>query len=114
MIIGLGLCSVILLAAFIWWEMHTVSPMLDLRLFKRWLFSLGISAGFIAFLTTSSIPVMMPFYLQAVLGYSPREVGLLLIPNAIALAIVGPVSGRLSDLWGWRPFKLVVSPTGFD
>ena len=66
-IIGLGLCSVILLAAFIWWEMHTVSPMLDLRLFKRWLFSLGISAGFIAFLTTSSIPVMMPFYLQAVL-----------------------------------------------
>ena len=49
------------------------------------------------------------------LGYSPREVGLLLIPNAIALAIVGPVSGRLSDLWGWRPFKLVglgISATG--
>ena len=45
---------------------------------------------------------MVPFYLQRVLGLSPREVGLLLIPAALCMIIVGPLSGRLSDKFGWR------------
>ena len=44
----------------------------------------------------------MPFYLQRVLLYSPKEVGLIMIPAAICMVVVGPVSGRLSDRFGWR------------
>ena len=45
---------------------------------------------------------MMPFYMQRVLEISPRDVGLLLIPPAVCMVLLGPVSGRLSDKFGWR------------
>ena len=94
--------SVTLLAAFIWWELRFSSPMLDLRLFKRKLVTLGVAAGWISFLGSSAARFMMPFYLQRVLLYSPKEVGLIMIPAAVCMVVVGPVSGRLSDRFGWR------------
>jgi len=97
-----SVASVILLAAFIWWELRVDSPMLDLRLFKRKLVALGVAAGWISFLTSMASRFMMPFYLQRVLEYSPKEVGLVMIPAAISMVVVGPISGRLSDRFGWR------------
>ena len=105
-IIASGLSFVILLSAFIWWELRTPVPLLDLRLFKLKLFTLGVSAGFIAFLGMSSIRFLMPFYLQAVLGYSPFQIGLIMVPNALCMIIMGPISGFLSDRYGWRKFNV--------
>ena len=94
--------GVLLLGGFIWWELRTPSPMLDLRLFQRKLVSLGVAAGWLSFLGTSAARFMMPFYLQRVLEYSPRDIGLMMIPPALCMAIVGPFAGRLSDRYGWR------------
>ena len=91
-----------LLSGFIWWELRTESPMLDLRLFRRKLVALGAAAAWLSFLGMSSSRFMMPFYLQRVLEISPRDVGLLLIPPAVCMVLLGPVSGRLSDKFGWR------------
>ena len=76
--------------------------MLELRLFQRKLVGLGVAAGWLSFLGTSAAHFMMPFYLQRVLEYSPMEVGLMMIPPALCLVIVGPFAGRLSDSYGWR------------
>ena len=95
-----------LLGAFIWWELRTPAPMLDLRVFESKLFSLGVSAAAIAHLGSGSALFLIPFYLQSVLGYSPGQVGLILVPKALATVIVGPVSGRLSDRYGWRIFNV--------
>ena len=100
------LLSAALLAAFVWWELRTPSPMLELRLFRRRLFALGVAAGWLSFLGTSSVLFMMPFYLQKVLGYSVWEAGLVVIPGAICMTIMGPISGRLSDRFGWRRFNV--------
>ena len=114
--IALGLLGgVLMLAAFIWWELRTPSPMLELRLFKRKLVAFGIAAGWLSFMGSSAIIFMMPFYLQKVQGYSPREAGLIVVPTAVCLAIMGPISGRLSDRFGWRKFNmggLALSATG--
>ena len=91
-----------LLSAFIWWELRTASPMLDLRLFRRKLVAIGAGAAWLSFMGMSSSRFMMPFYLQRVLEISPRDVGLLLIPPAVCMVLLGPVSGRLSDRFGWR------------
>ena len=96
-----------LLAAFVWWELRTSSPLLDLRLFQRPVFALGVFSGWIAFVGMVGGFFLMPIYFQSVLGYSPREAGLFLIPGALCMTIIGPVSGRLSDRLGWR--KLTVS-----
>ena len=91
-----------LLGGFIWRELHTPAPLLELSLFRRQSFSLGISAGFLSFLAGSSSRFLMPFYLQKVLHFSVGKVGLIMVPNALAMIMFGPVSGRLSDRYGWR------------
>jgi EmrB/QacA subfamily drug resistance transporter len=87
--------------AFVWWELRSPSPMLDIRLFKRKLVSLGVAAGWFSFLGSSASRFMMPFYLQRVLEMEPWKVGLLLIPPALCLVLLGPITGRLSDRFGW-------------
>ena len=96
----------LLLGAFVWWELHTPSPMLDVRLFGRKLFLIGVSASFISFVGMASVRFLTPFYLQVVLGYSPREVGLMIVPAALAMVITGPLGGRLSDRYGWTKFNV--------
>ena len=106
---------VALLGAFVWWELRAAAPMLDVRLFKIPLFSLGVGASFMSFLGMSSVRFLMPFYLQAVLGFSPSVVGLIIVPSALSMMIMGPLSGRLSDRYGWRKFNvggLMLSATG--
>ena len=95
---------VVFLATFIWWELSTPSPMLELRLFKRRLFALGVASSWISFMGGTALRFMTPFYLQRVLGYSPAEVGAFMIPAALSLIILGPLSGHLSDKFGWRRF----------
>ena len=93
---------VILFAAFVWWELRVDSPMLELRLFVNRIFGLGIAAAWLSFFGTSAARFLMPFYLQRVLEFSPEEVGLMMIPPAICMVVIGPFSGRLADRFGWR------------
>ena len=95
-----------LLVGFIWWELRAEAPMLDLRLFRRRVFSMGVLARFISFLSVASVRFIMPFYLQGILGYKPSQVGLIMLPTAIAMTIMGPISGRLSDRYGYRAFNV--------
>ena len=60
-----------------------------------------------SFLGITSARFLMPFYLQAALGYTPAVVGIVLLPNAISRIVMGPLSGRLSDRYGWRPFNII-------
>jgi EmrB/QacA subfamily drug resistance transporter len=110
-----ALVFIVLLVTFIWWELRCSGPMLDLRFFQRHTFSFAVSAAFLTFLGTSAVLFLTPFYLQRVLGYSPREAGLVVVPGAICMALLGPLSGRLSDRYGWRTFTiggLAMSATG--
>ena len=114
-ILASGATFVVLLVAFVWWERRISSPMLDMRFFESRVFSLGVSAAFLTFLGSSAILFMTPFYLQSVLGYGPNVSGLVVVPGAICLALLGPFSGRWSDRYGWRRFAvggLLISAMG--
>ncbi len=98
---GFG-AAVTALVAFIWWEGRAEAPMLDLSFFRSKVFTLGVSARFLSFLAGSAVYFIMPFYLVQGLGLEPSKAGLLMVPGSIAIAIWGPVSGRLSDKIGTR------------
>ncbi len=91
---------------FIWWELYVESPMLDLRLFGTGLFTAGVLASWLSFLGTQPVRFLIPFYLQFVLGFSPSAIGWIIVPSALCMVIAGPVSGRLSDRYGWRIFNV--------
>lgn len=92
------------LILFSWWELRFSSPMLDLRLFKDKLLSVGVSTNYFSFFGSTSFTFLIPFYLQAVLKLNPAQVSYALIPNAITRVILGPISGNLSDRYGRKIF----------
>jgi len=96
----------VLLVLFIAWELRTSAPMFDLGLFKRRVFSFGVTARTLAMLGTSSALFLMPFYLQGVLGYTAGQAGVMMVSGALGMVLAGPISGRLSDRFGWRPFAI--------
>lgn len=79
------------------WEARTAEPLIDLHLFKNRLFSFGNLAGFFSFLGVSANAFLMPFFLQMALSYNALRAGLLMTPTALAIAVVSPLSGWLSD-----------------
>jgi len=94
-----------LFATFLYWETRTSAPMLELDLFKNRLFSLGSASSFFIFLAGTAVFSLMPFYLQGVAGLSPGQTGLLIAPTMVMFAIMGPISGRLSDRHGPKRFE---------
>ena len=94
--------SLVLVVGFIVWEMRAEDPMLDMSLFRSRVFSLAISARFLSFLGGSAVFFLMPFYLIQGLGYEANRAALLIIPGSVCMAVIGPLSGRLSDQVGTR------------
>ena len=101
----LGL-SIVLLTAFITRSTKFDDPVLDLKNFCKPLFTTSIVAILLCFLSMSSVWFLLPFYLKYVLGYTPQQIGMVFMPAAAGMAIAGPISGRLSDKFGWRPFTV--------
>lgn len=85
---------------FIQLERKTEIPLLQLKLFHNRLFSLSIFCSFISFLAISGSNIILPFYLQNTLKYSPAFTGIILMVSPVILAVVAPVSGHLSDKIG--------------
>ena len=103
-IIGGIITFIVTLFLFIWWELKTESPMLDLTLFRTGPFSVGIATNYLSFLGVTSFRFLIPFYLQGALRLSPAQIAYVLIPNAVSRIIFGPLTGNLSDRFGRRPF----------
>ncbi len=102
-VLGLFALSAVALVAFIAVERHADQPMLDLTLFRNRLLSVNLVTGWITFIGIAGLLILLPFYLQDVLGYEPREIGLLLAAAPITLGITAPISGIMSDRVGPRP-----------
>jgi EmrB/QacA subfamily drug resistance transporter len=98
---------VLFLVLFIYIERTAPQPMIDLALFKNSRFTVGLITGFITFVTIAGAIILMPFYLENVLGYDTRQVGLLLAVVPIGLGISAPISGSLSDRFGTRPITII-------
>jgi EmrB/QacA subfamily drug resistance transporter len=106
-IVASAACCAIAFLLFVRRELGTAFPLLDLRLFHQRVVALGLSAAWLTFLGTSTIFFLMPFYLQQVLGFEPRQVGLILVPLALGMMVSAPIAGRLSDRYGPRKLSVV-------
>ena len=94
--------AVILLFAFIRYELGAKFPELDPRLFLAAPFTSGILAIAIAFLALMGLVYELTLYLQTVRDYSPLKAGLALLPFAVALLIVAPLAPKIAERRGDR------------
>ncbi|MDI9549800.1 MAG: MFS transporter [Chloroflexota bacterium] len=106
----------IFLIAFILIELRVPEPMIDLRLFRNRLLRVNLFTGFMTFIANSGTILLLPFYLQKARGLDVTAVGLMMAVTPIAVGIVAPLSGSLSDRVGSRPISvagLIMLLTGF-
>jgi EmrB/QacA subfamily drug resistance transporter len=95
--------GVILLMAFVVWEMRAREPMLPLRFFRNRAFAAANGASlFMYFGMFGSIFLLTQFF-QTAQGYSPLESGLRVLPWTAMPMVVAPLAGALSDRIGGRP-----------
>ncbi len=78
-------------------ERGRARPLLPLDLLQIPIFSLSIGTSIASFAAQLLAFVSLPFTFQVVMGFPPEQVGLLMMPWPAAIAIVAPLSGRLSD-----------------
>ncbi|MBJ2121374.1 multidrug efflux MFS transporter [Arthrobacter sp. MSA 4-2] len=76
--------------------------LLDLRTFTSRNFTLAILTTFLAFMALFGTIILLPIYVQSVLGESPLVAGLLLLPGGVLIGVLGPWTGRVFDRRGPR------------
>lgn len=94
------LVAAVCFIAFLIVEKKINSPLIELDIFKNKLFSISIFCGFISFVAIFSYNIIIPFYLQDLMGFSPQKAGFILMAYPLILVIVAPMSGSLSDKIG--------------
>ena len=89
--------GIAVLGLFFLTESRVPYPMIDISLFKIRPYLLGNISGLLSFVSMFCNNILLPFYLQQILGYSPSRVGLIMMAYPLTLAIVAPISGNASD-----------------
>ncbi|MGH7929057.1 MAG: MFS transporter [Candidatus Binatia bacterium] len=90
------------LAGFIGVEKRAETPILSLSLFRERLFTAANLSLFFITATQSAIGVLIPFYLQNLIGFTPTQMGWILIGSSVVIIGVAPLAGWLSDRLGSR------------
>jgi DHA2 family lincomycin resistance protein-like MFS transporter len=100
--IALGV-GVIALAAFVVRQLvlqRTDRALLDLRTFLSPTFTVSIAMMAVMMLALFGTIILLPIYLQQVLGLEPVQIGLLLLPGGLLMGLLAPFVGRLYDRFG--------------
>ncbi|HET7414805.1 MAG TPA: MDR family MFS transporter [Arthrobacter sp.] len=83
--------------------------LLDLRTFRSPIFRVAVTLMVIMMSSLFGIIILLPIYMQQVLGLPPVQVGLMLLPGGLTMGLLAPTVGRLYDRFG--PRVLVVPGT---
>lgn len=106
-IIGLFVTSVICLGLFIYIELNHREPLLELRIFKTFTFTLSIVLSSITTIAMFGVVFLMPLYMQNLRGYSPMQTGIMMLPSALVTGMMMPISGKIYDKYGAKWVTLV-------
>jgi DHA2 family multidrug resistance protein len=106
----LTVTSILAIAGFVLWELHVEHPVVNLRIFKTKTLTIAAILTFITGIGMFTSIFLTPVIAQRLLGFTPTQTGLLLLPGAI-IAILGLiVSGKLMQ-FGVSP--LIIITAGF-
>ena len=105
-IVGLIAASAVLFTVFLWWERRQREPMVRLELFRNHNFAVANTMLVLIAFGAFGIFFPLTLFLQAGIGYTPLQAGLVTVPMSIMNMITAPLSGRLSDRHGSRIFLI--------
>jgi len=99
--------GVISLIIFSWRMLISKSPLLDLKVFKYNMFSLTTIINIAVTMVMYADMMLLPLYLQNARGYTALESGMLMLPGALLMGVMMPVTGRLFDRFGAKWLSII-------
>ncbi|MGM0902914.1 MAG: DHA2 family efflux MFS transporter permease subunit [Bacillota bacterium] len=96
------LVGFVALVTFILRQSRLNRPMLNFGVFRYPMFALSSSITMVLNMAMFSGMLLLPIYVQTIRGISPMDAGLLMLPGALLMAIMSPITGRLFDKFGGR------------
>jgi len=101
-VISLLSASVILLALFVIIELEVEHPLLDVRVFRYWPYTNSLLLISVLMVGLFATLFYIPLFLQQAQGLGAFDAGVLLLPQALVMAVLMPIAGRLYDKIGPR------------
>lgn len=96
-IVVLTILAVGCLVTMIWWELRHENPIIDLRVYKDRNFAAGNVVMFFGFFAFFGSIVLLPMYLQSLMGYTSYLAGLVLGPSGAITLLLLPMIGKLTE-----------------
>ena len=94
--------SLAALVALVIWEWYHEDPIIDLHLFKERSFAIGNFLMFMVGFALLSSTVLLPLFMQTILGYTAEQAGLALMPGGFAILMAMPLIGFLLSKYDAR------------
>ncbi|MFJ4289500.1 DHA2 family efflux MFS transporter permease subunit [Cupriavidus sp. NPDC089707] len=88
--------GVLMLAAFVLWQLRAPHPLMNMRLYSYRQFAAGAVVAFIYGAGLFGSTYLLPVYMQMALEYTPSRAGLVLLPAGVMLALTIAVAGRFT------------------
>jgi DHA2 family multidrug resistance protein len=115
LILDLAIAAALSLIAFVVWELRRPHPLVDLRLLTHGNFAVGNILMFVLGFVLLGSTVLLPQFVQTILGYTATDAGLVMSPGGLAtmavMPIVGNLVGRVDPRW-LIAFGLAVTAAG--
>lgn len=89
--------SVVLLGLFLWHELRTKNPVVDLSICRDRQYTAGLLYSFLLGMALFATVFYLPLYLQTLLGYNAWETGLVILPGALATGLTMAVAGKVLE-----------------
>lgn len=105
-VLGSILIGIIIVLLFVIRQLKLEKPLLNLRVFKNKVFVYSCLVSMVVFSSMIATEMLLPIYMQTGREFSAIESGLLLLPGAIIMGIMSPITGRLFDKFGPRVLVL--------
>ncbi|MFZ2022467.1 MAG: DHA2 family efflux MFS transporter permease subunit [Terracidiphilus sp.] len=87
--------AIILLIVFVWWEWRHPDPIVDIRLLQNRNFGTAVFLQLILGTVLFGTTVLIPQYLQTLLGYTAEQAGMVLSPAGFVLMFMMMIAGKL-------------------
>ena len=101
------LVGVIICVLFVTRQCGLEKPFLDVRILRNYSYAVSVVASMVLYLVMMGSSVLMPLYVQDVMGCSAVISGLVTLPGSLATALVSPFAGRLYDKMGIKKIFVI-------
>lgn len=94
--------GVLAAAVFVYRQLGSGEPFLDLRILRNKNYALSVIGSMLLYLVMMGSSVILPLYVQSIMGLSATVSGLVALPGSLVMAVISPFAGKIYDKLGMK------------